>query len=493
VRLSTPPAEILVTTAYAREIFDAPILFDGMALADVAHVAELIEAGIVPRDIGARLLDALLGLCDEPPADFKPDPARGDLYSNRVEYLRGAGAPVGWLSLGRARREATTIAYRIAVRDRLLGLAAALWACARTVLDVAQAHRATLFPDYTYLQSAQPTTFGHYILTFVEPILRDLDRLHTIYNRTNVSPAGCGSVNGSRLPLDRARLADRLGFDGVIGHTRDAMWQADGPIEILALVVMSLINLDRLAEDLQIFSTAEFGLVELSDRHARTSVIMPQKKNPYSLAYVRGACGEAIGTLTSMAAVAKTPSGQIDNRMFAYGDVPRALDVATGAIRLMADVVAGVTIDVDAAARRTSEQFIGATDLAETLVVWYRSEQPVLDYSTAHDIVGSAVRIAGETGASAFTSEVLDAAAEAVIGRKLRLPSNLLASAIDPAAVVSSRTGIGGAAPHLVQAFIDERADAIDRFAVWRQHTEARLAAAKSRLLELASNLAHSA
>ncbi|HEV2237331.1 MAG TPA: lyase family protein, partial [Ktedonobacterales bacterium] len=303
MRLSEPPARSLVDTAYARETGDTALLYFGMSLADLAHVLELMEAGVLPAATGGELLQALLELHPAPPLDFGLDPARGDLYSNREAYLRMLGAPVGWLSAGRARREATTIGYRVAVRARLLGLAAALGELAAAGLDLAEAQRATLFPDYTYLQPAQPTTFGHYLLTFVTPLLRDLARTRAAFANANASPAGSGSVNGSRLPLDRARLAARLGFDSVIAHTRDGMWQPDGPIEIGGLLAAALVNLDRLAEDLQHFATAEFGLVELADRHTRTSVIMPQKKNPYALAYVRGVCGEAIGAVAAFAAL----------------------------------------------------------------------------------------------------------------------------------------------------------------------------------------------
>ena len=397
------------------------------------------------------------------------------------------GAPAGWLSAGRARREATTIAYRLAVRERLLVLSAALEECCAAALDLAKDHRATLFPDYTYLQPAQPTTFGHYALTFVQPLLRDLERTRTAFERNNVSPAGSGSVNGSRLPLDRARLAERLGFEAVIRHTRDAMWQADGPIEIGALVASALITLDRLGEDLQIFSTAEFGLVELADRHTRASVIMPQKKNPYSLAYVRGLCGEAIGTLATLAAVGKTPSGQIDNRMFAYGDVPRALDSAVGAIRLMADVLRGLTVHAAVAARRASENFIGATDLAEVIML-----NGGLDYKAAHDVVARAVRIALDTGAKTFSSKLLDTAAEAVIGQKLGLTPEAIAEAVDPVRIVAARSGIGGAAEPAVTALIVECREALAQHARWREAAEARLAQAETQLLMTATSLKHS-
>ncbi|HLF28995.1 MAG TPA: argininosuccinate lyase [Anaerolineae bacterium] len=484
MRLTDPPADQLIQTAYARETGDAAILYEGMSLADLAHVIELIEIRVAPPQAGGELLAALLEIHPSPPLDFGLDPARGDVYSNREAYLKMLGAPAGWLSAGRARREATTIAYRIAARERLLTLAAALEECTVAALDLAESHRTTLFPDYTYLQPAQPTTFGHYVLTFVHPLLRDLDRTRAAFERTNVSPAGSGSVNGSRLPLDRNRLAERLGFDTVIPHTRDAMWQADGPIEIAAVLTSILITLDRLAEDLQIFSTAEFGLVELADRHARISVIMPQKKNPYALAYVRGVCAETIGMQAALAAVGKTPSGQIDNRMFAYGDVPRALDNAVGAIRLMADVLRGLTVHVDVAAQRVSENFIGATDLAEVIML-----QCGLDYKTAHDVVARAVRAALESGATTFTPELLEAAAETVVGRKLGLTTETIVEALDPARIVAARTGVGGAGESAVNALIADCRRAVTDHTRWREAAETRLAGAKSSLLMKAMSL----
>lgn len=484
MRLTQPPARQLIQTAYARETGDASILYEGLSLADLAHVLELMETGVVPRAAGGELLAALLEMHPSPPLDFGLDPARGDLYSNREAYLKMLGAPAGWLSAGRARREATTLAFRIAVRARLLALAGALAEFATVTLDLAEAQRATLFPDYTYLQLAQPTTFGHYLLTFLPSVLRDLDRLRPAFGRTNASPAGSGSVNGSRLPLDRARLATRLGFESVIPHTRDAMWQADGPIEIAALVAAALVNLDRLAEDLQIFSTAEFGLVALADRHTRGSVIMPQKKNPYALAYVRGLCGEAIGTLAAQAALGKTPSGQFDNRIFAYGDVPRALDGAIGAFRLLADVLRGLAVQVDVAARRAGEGFSGATDLAEVIML-----QCGLDYKAAHDLVARAVSDALEAGQTSFTTDGIEAAAQAIVGRALDVSSESLRDAVDPARIVASRTGLGGAAePAVVQLIAEFRRSLADHIA-WRQAGEARLAAAEASLLMAATAL----
>jgi argininosuccinate lyase len=455
-----------------------------MSLADVAHVVGLLESEILPREAGGELLWALLEIHPSPPLDFAVDPKRGDSYSNREAYLRMLTPAAGWLSAGRARRESTTTGYRITVRERLLVLGAALEDSVAAALELAERHRATLFPDYTYLQPAQPTVFGHYLLTFAHPMLRDLDRLRAVYQRTNVSPAGAGSVNGSRLPLDRDSLAEMLGFDDAIPHTRDAMWQADGPIEIAALVTAALINIDRLAEDLQIFSTAEFGLVELADRHARPSVIMPQKKNPYSLAYLRGLAGESIGHLAAMAAVGKTPSGQIDNRMFAYGTIPRILNDAADAVRLMADVLLGIVVNKETAARRAAQDFVGATDLAEVIMT-----ECGIDYKTAHGLVAGAVRSATAAGETTLTPERLEFQAEASLGRRLGLSADRMAEALDPERIVATRTGKGGAAVTSVEQMISTCRKGLDAHRQWRRAAAKKLHEAETRLLLKATSL----
>jgi argininosuccinate lyase len=163
-------------------------------------------------------------------------------------------------------------------------------------------------------------------------------------------------------------VAELLGFAGLVAHARDAMWQADGPIEGMATVVAALVNMDRLAEDLMVFASAEFGVVTLADGESRASKIMPQKKNPFALAYVRASANQAIGLQAALAASGRTPTGQMDNRMLAYGELPRALDLAAGAAELMRSVLAGLQVNHAAAQQTLQRSFVLATDLAESLV-----------------------------------------------------------------------------------------------------------------------------
>jgi argininosuccinate lyase len=372
----------------------------------------------------------------------------------------------------------------------MLNLLAALVGLAEAVANRAEEHLGTLMPDYTYLQQAQPTTLGHYLLGFVYPMLRDSERLRASFGRINHCPGGIGSVNGSRLSLHRGRMAELLGFDGVIHHTRDAMWQADTPIDVAAAAVMLLVNVDRLAEDLQVWVTQEFGLVELADGYSRSSVIMPQKKNPYSLTYLRGLTNVTIGHLVAMANVGRTPTGQPDNRIFAYGQVPQVLEAAWDAVRLMTGVIGTLRVNVERMAHRSCLGYSQATDLADVIMLTCG-----LPYEDAHRVVGQVVARALEQGVAAqqMSVQMVDEAARVVLGRALHLQPAVLAEALDPAAIVATRTGLGGAAPEPMRAMIDECRRKLAQVQRWRDDTEHRLGSAEAALVDRARELAGSA
>ena len=483
-RITEAPAPELVQSAFMLEARDGALLYGGMSLADLAQVIMLMESGLLTPEAGHRLLEALLEMHAIAPTEFPFQPELDDVYTHRKHMLSQKVPDVaGWLQAGRPRREAATIAYLLVVRDKLLALIQAVLDAMAALLDVAAAHRSTVMPDYTYLQLANPTTLAHYLLTFVQPMTRDLARLRLAFDHTTRSPAGAGCTNGSRLPLDRERLAELLGFEGVMPHTRDAMWQPDTPIEVMAALVALMTNIDRLAEDLQIWATTEFGFIELSDRHSRISVIMPQKKNPYSLAFVRGMAREMIGRLASTAALQTTPSGQVDNRIFTYSSVPHALTQTTQALLLLAGTVSGMTVHKDVMARRAAEGFSGAMDLADMIMM-----QQHLDARTAHRIVGRAVRLALEAETS-LGANVLDAAAQAILGRTLKISDQQIAQVVDPQTIIDTRTGLGGASPQAVQEMILSLRHRHTEYERWCATQQATIKTVEAHLVEQAAAL----
>ncbi|MGR9046287.1 MAG: lyase family protein, partial [Gammaproteobacteria bacterium] len=426
-RIAQGPSSRLIACAFQAELDAQLPLFDALSRVDLAHTLVLADNGIIPSKEARALLEALHRL-RQIPDSFRPDAASGDLYTNREAWLMQATQAAVWLGAGRARREAITTAYAIKLREGLLALTEALVELARTLVDRSDDYAGALMPDYTYLQQAQPTSFGHYLLGFAYPVLRDLERIRGLYSRVNRSPAGCGSSNGSRLPQSRERLAELLGFDGLVVHARDAMWQADLQIEIVALLNAASVNMDRLAEDLQIFASDEFGLVDLDDSHARASKIMPQKKNPFALTYIRGLANAMTGVLTATAAMGRTPSGQPDNRLTLYGMVPKALDDTRNAAALTGEVVALLRFDRVRARAKLDRGFLLATELAEALVL-----DGGVSFRDAHRLVGNLVRTYLADGDfTRLTAESLTACAESVLGRPIVLDDNVLKQALDP-------------------------------------------------------------
>ncbi|RYP84495.1 argininosuccinate lyase [Nocardioides guangzhouensis] len=446
------PAQELIDSGFALENADALFLHEGLNLADIAHVLDLLRREIVPAAAARDLLRLLLEVQQMAVEDFPYNPEFGEPYNSRERFfVERLGKVAGWLHAGRPRREAARIALRIHVRDQLLELVYDVVKFARDTTALAGRHLDTLMPDQTYLQQAQPSTFGHYVLSFVYPAVRDAYRLLDEFDDINRSPAGAGCVNGTRLLDDRTFVAAELGFDDVIEHTRDAMWQIDGLIHVLASAASLLSTQSKLAEDLEIWSSSEFDFVDLADAFTRSSILMPQKRNPYSLSIVRGASGVLIGRLTGFLAVAKSPSARSDNLIFAYGEVPRALDLAIRVTRLMTGVVGTLEVNVEQMAGGLDAGYTQATDLSEFIV-----QACGIDYRSAYEVVGRTVREASKQGIPGrrITGAMLDEAAIVETGQPWGLAALDLTAALDPRVIIESRKGTGGAAPKAVESMI---------------------------------------
>jgi argininosuccinate lyase len=452
------PAPELIEAGFALEVADAPMLHAGLNLADLAHVLALRDQGVIPADAAGRLLGLLLEVSGWPAERFPYDPRYGDAYNSRERFfVERLGPDAGWLHAGRPRREAGRIALRICLRRMALELMGDAAGFAAAVATLAEATAETFMPDQTYLQQAQPSTFGHYVLAFAYPALRDAERLRDGFAWVNRSPAGAGCVNGSRLALSRERTARLLGFEGVIDHTRDAMWQTDGFVDLLATGASLASTLSKLAEDLEIWDSREFDFVSLAGPYTRASVLMPQKRNPYALSIVRGAAGVLLGRLSGFLGVVKTPSARSDNLIFAYGEVPRSLELAGKVTRLMTGVVSTLRVHPERMWETLCAGFSQATDLAE-----YVMQSCGIDYRSAYVLVGAAVRQASRQGLRGvdLTGAMLDEAATGTIGRGLGLTGRDLSEVLDPRAIVLTRTSLGGAAPEVVRRMAADQAAA---------------------------------
>jgi len=485
-RITSGPAPELVEAGYELEIGDAPLLHRGLTLADVAHLAELVECGALTRVEAAPVGAALLKLLEVPAGCFPYDAVYGDAYNSRERELdRQLGPAAGWLHLGRTRREAGRIAFRLALRDRLLGLHADMAGFASAVAGQASRQAGTLWADTTYLQPAQPSTFGHYLGGFAEQAVRHLDRIEAAYTGMDVSPAGAGGAGGTRIPLDRARLARSLGFGATGAHTRDAMWSVDVLADAVLAAAQAAATLSQLASDLEIFASPAFGYVTLDASLCRASVLMPQKRNPYALPVLRGGAGTLAGRLAGLLATGLTPSARTDNWLYAYGEVAGAVDLAGRLVRLGSAVVTGLTVHADVLAGQAVSHFTAAADLAEELAQRFR-----LDYRTAYRVVGRAVAAALAAGGHELTAPIVISAAREITGQDIPVSAALLATVADPAAVVASRQALGSASPARVQQHarrVRRRAGAARR---WHADRRARNAQAEADLIGTVTALA---
>lgn len=466
--VTTKAAPELIDSGFQLENDDAPYLHDGLNLADIAHVMDLSRRRLLPPEAERSLLGILLDVCSIEAEDFPYDPNLGEPYNSREHYfVERLGDTAGWLHAGRPRREAARIALRLRLRRQLVDLVLDVVGFAHQVCTRALEHAETLMADQTYLQQAQPSTFGHYLLAFAQPAARDAERLLLELEHINASPGGAGCVNGTRLQDDRGFVAELLGFDSVITHTRDAMWRVDDLIALLATTTSVVSNLSKLAEDLEIFSSAEFDFVDLDDSFSRSSVLMPNKRNPYALSIVRGASGVLIGRLSGFLAVTKSPSARSDNFIYAYGEVPRALDLAERVCALMAGVVRTLVVHSDRMLAELDRGYAQSTDLAEFFTL-----QRGVDYRTAYYVVGDAVRRASREGIPGrlITAEIINSSAETRTGTAWDVTDEELTEVLRPEAIVASRTAEGGAARAVViqgvaatRARLDDLADRATR------------------------------
>ena len=486
-RISSGPAPALVEAGYALELADAPLLHQGLGLADLAHVLELHEAGVIPPAQLALLMPTLLEILDIPADEFPYDPIYGDAYNSRERELeRRLGSVAGWLHTGRTRREAGRIAFRLALRDRLLDLHEAVTLFLAAIAMQSAAHADSVWADTTYLQPAQPSTFGHYLAGFGEEATRHLDRLEQAYGWADRSPAGVGGVGGSRVPMDRTRLAASLGFAAPGAHTRDAMWAVDGLADAVVVAAQTATTVDRLAEDLEIFASPNFGYVTLDASLCRASVLMPQKRNPYALAVIRSGAGTLIGRATGLLVTQRTPSARTDNWLHAYGEVAGALDLARRVVTLGAEVTRTLQVDRVVLAAAAGQNFTGATDLAEELVLRHG-----LDYRSAYRVVGRAVAMAVDSGRTSLTEADLSGAAVEVLGeQQLTVGVETLAELLDPLRIVAGRVVLGGSAPERVRDHSRLLTERHTQATLWREERRTKAHQAKLGLVAASRALA---
>ncbi|MDE1926195.1 MAG: argininosuccinate lyase [Burkholderiales bacterium] len=293
------------------------------------------------------------------------------------------------LHTGRSRNDQVATDVRLWLRGEIDRIAALLAAMQRALVELAAGHTETVMPGYTHMQVAQPVSFAHHLLAYVEMYARDAERLVDVRRRLNRLPLGAAALAGTSYPLDRERVARRLGFDGCCQNSLDAVSDRDFALEFSAAAAICMVHVSRLAEEIVLWMSQNFGFIDLADRYCTGSSIMPQKRNPDVAELARGKSGRVVGHLMGLITLMKgQPLTYNKDNQEDKEPLFDTVDTLADTLRIMAEMVGGITVKPEAMERAARRGYATATDLADYLV------KKGLPFRDAHEAVAHAVKIA---------------------------------------------------------------------------------------------------
>jgi argininosuccinate lyase len=356
----------------------------------IAHATMLERIGVLTRRELAGIVKGLGEIRDEIDAGkFRWDPEREDVHMN-VEAALTERCPAGAkLHSGRSRNDQVATAMRLWIRDEIAQNRAAVATLQRALTAWATRDFGVVIPGYTHLQRAQPVLLAHHLLAYVEMLERDFGRLGDAAKRADVLPLGSGAIAGSTLPLDRKFTARLLGFARVSDNSMDAVSDRDFVVEYLAAAALLAVHLSRLAEDLILWSSAEFHFIRIGDAYTTGSSLMPQKKNPDIAELARGKSARVIGNLVASLTLLKGLPMTYNRDL--QEDKERLFDTAEtvqATLLVLAEMLGDIEVDEASCRRAASDPLLLATDLADWLV------QRGVPFRNAHHLVGEAVTLA---------------------------------------------------------------------------------------------------
>ncbi|MDO5369374.1 argininosuccinate lyase [Paracoccus sp. (in: a-proteobacteria)] len=409
-----------------------------------AHAAMLAATGIIsPSDAEAIRKGLLTVLSEIEGGQFQFQTALEDIHMNVEARLKELiGEPAGRLHTARSRNDQVATDFRLWVRDQCDAAVQGLRALIRVLVDQAEAGADWVMPGFTHLQVAQPVTWGHHMMAYVEMLGRDIGRFTDARARMNESPLGSAALAGTGFPIDRHATAEALGFDRPTANSLDAVSDRDFALEFLSAAVICATHLSRLAEELVIWSSAQFRFVSMSDRWSTGSSIMPQKRNPDAAELIRAKIGRILGATVALFTVMKgLPLAYSKDMQEDKEQVFDAADTLMLALAAMTGMMSDLTVNRDRLEAAASSGFSTATDLADWLV-----REAGLPFRDAHHVTGALVAAAEARGVDLpeLTLEEMQAVSPAI--------TSAVFGVLGVHNSVSSRQSYGGTAPDQVRA-----------------------------------------
>ncbi|MEM0232030.1 MAG: argininosuccinate lyase [Candidatus Methanomethylicaceae archaeon] len=432
---------------------------------NLAHLLSLIDIGIINKEEGKAIAKTIMEMhIEEIPPEME------DIHmlieSKLIEKLGEIG---GKLHTGKSRNDQVATAIRMRLRRFLIEICKNIINLQEVLIKKAKFYKNSLMPGFTHLQHAQPTSIPHYLIAYFDMFNRSFERLISSYKRINISPMGSAALAGTGYNIDRIKLANYLGFDGLVENTLDAVSTRDFALEVVSNLAIMMIDISRLAEEIIIWATSEFNYIELPDEHSSTSSIMPQKKNPVTAEILRAKCGEILGELISMLTIMKAlPLSYNLDMQELTPHLWKACEITNKSIYIISDLIDKIKFNENRMIESIINSSSVATELADTLVKYYG-----IPFRISHKIVGEIVKEIYPQSLSKMNPEEISEMIYKKIGKRPEV--EIIKKAIDPYYNINVRNVIGGPSPSEIDKMINSRIEIINLNKILIETIEKRL------------------
>jgi argininosuccinate lyase len=466
-RLSSARKDVVKFTSSA--LIDKKILKHIIDI-NKAHVVMLVENKILDNNEGTIILETLIKLHGK--IELSSDMEDGHMAVEE-EVIKATGQDVGGnLNLAKSRNDQVATAIRMELRDEIVDSVETVTMLQESFLQQSKQHIETIVPGYTHLQPAQPVTFAHYLIAQFDALQRSIERIEEGYKRVDLCPMGACALATSSFPINRERVANLLGFGELLENSVDAVTSRDFLLETLANLTIMAVDVTRFVEDLEIWGTMEFGMIELPDEFAFTSSIMPQKKNPDVLEVIRSRMSLVLGNLTgSVTALMSLPSTYNMDYQEVTPKLWDSLETVKDCLTMLAKIIPKLRVTKNAL-EKPALSFLMATELANMLVRNYK-----VPFRASHTIVGMIVKTLLREGKSFrnITPELIAEASRQILGHSLQVKEWEIHNSTEPSLVIESYNTRGGPSPNEVKRMIALRTKKMAESRIWISNKKAKI------------------
>lgn len=454
-----------------------------------AHDIMLYEQGVITKEDLKKILSALEKLrLEKRRGRVELDPKYEDIHELIEGYvIREIGLEVGGkIHTGRSRNDQVVLDIRMRLRSDFNNVSGLILSLIQTLLARAEEYKGSPMLLYTHTQHAQVGSFSHYLIAYVDVLFRDLQRLQDCYDRINLSPLGAGPIGGTSIAINRDKTAFLLGFDGILENSVDAVSSRDFMLEAASVLAILMSGISRMAEDLVLWSSSEFGYIELDDRYTSGSSIMPQKKNPDILELIRGKTGKVYGNLMSLMTMVKgLTTGYSTDLQETKPPLWDSIDTVNSSLEVLSGIIRTLMVNTGRIMCVLSESYAFAVDMAEHL-----TEKTDLSFREAHMVVGNLVREMLSRGMKPkdLKPKTVETLAEKVLGKKIVVDDTLVRVAIDPEMILKARKSVGSPSKIEVERMLKTRSEVLKEYETRVATREAQLNQSKNRLRETVKN-----